>query len=87
MLQAFIKIILYFLLGYLVFFLYRFFKAISGARKTQGAPKKLTGTMVKDEFCNTYLPKEEAVREVIDGKEYFFCSMECRQKFLETKKS
>jgi YHS domain-containing protein len=43
--------------------------------------------MVKDEFCNTYLPKEDAIREVNKGKEYYFCSQKCRQKFLEQKKS
>jgi len=75
------------MLGYLIFLIYRFFKVIIGARKTQNTPKKITGIMVKDELCNTYLPKEDAVREILDGKEYFFCSTECRQKFLETKKS
>ena len=43
--------------------------------------------MVKDEFCNTYLPREDALKERIDGKEYFFCCQECRKKFLEQKKS
>jgi YHS domain-containing protein len=43
--------------------------------------------MVKDEACNIYLPKEDAIREIIDGKEHFFCSHECRKKFLEQRKS
>ncbi len=43
--------------------------------------------MIKDDFCNTYLPKENAIREVYERKEYYFCSSECRQKFLEQKKS
>jgi YHS domain-containing protein len=42
--------------------------------------------MVKDETCNTYLPKDEAIREMYQGQEFFFCSEECRQKFLQTKK-
>jgi YHS domain-containing protein len=42
--------------------------------------------MVKDEVCNTYLPREDAIREVIKGEEHFFCSNDCRQKFLEAKK-
>jgi uncharacterized protein len=36
--------------------------------------------MVKDDVCNTYIPKEEAIREVRDGRERFFCSEECRRK-------
>jgi len=42
--------------------------------------------MVKDETCNTYLPREEAILEHADGKDYYFCSQECRQKFLGQKK-
>jgi len=85
MLQGIIKIILYGLLIYLVYLLYRFFKALSRIKKTQSNQKRLSGIMVKDEHCNTYLPKEDAIREVIGGKEYYFCSKECRQKFIENK--
>lgn len=42
--------------------------------------------MVKDEICNTYLPKEDAIKEIYQGKELYFCSKECQQKFLESKK-
>jgi YHS domain-containing protein len=42
--------------------------------------------MVKDEVCNTYLPQEDAIREHIDGTDFFFCSKECRDKFMEQKK-
>jgi YHS domain-containing protein len=42
--------------------------------------------MVKDEMCNTYLPKEDALKANYAGKDYYFCSKECRQKFLEQKK-
>jgi YHS domain-containing protein len=42
--------------------------------------------MVKDEACQTYIPEENALREVIDGHEQFFCSKECRTKFLEERK-
>ncbi|MEW6455396.1 MAG: YHS domain-containing protein [Acidobacteriota bacterium] len=38
--------------------------------------------MVKDEVCNTYLPKEDAIHKVINGKDYYFCSDECKDKFL-----
>jgi len=87
MLSGFFKVIFYSFLIYLIYLLIRFFKTISSIKKTQHTSKRLSGTMVKDEYCNTYLPKEEAIREVIEGKEYFFCSKECRKKFLEKKKS
>jgi YHS domain-containing protein len=87
MLQGIFRIILYGFLIYLVYLLYRFFKALSRVKKTQSNPSRHQGLMVKDEYCNTYLPKEDAIKEVIEGKEYYFCSKECRQKFIETKKS
>lgn len=39
--------------------------------------------MVEDEVCNTKVEKDKAYRVVKDGVEHFFCSWECRQKFLE----
>lgn len=86
MLQSIFRIILYGFLIYLVYLLYRFFKALNKAKRIQSRQSRLSGIMVKDEYCNTYLPKEDAIKEVIEGKEYYFCSKECRQKFIETKK-
>ena len=40
--------------------------------------------MVKDEICDVYLPKDEAIKTIYQGKEYYFCSEKCKQKFLET---
>ena len=81
-----IKVILYGLLIYLIFLLWRFFRALGRASKRPPAPKQVSGLMVKDVVCNTYLPKEDAVKEVYEGKEYYFCSITCRKKFLERKK-
>ena len=81
-----IKIILYGLLIYMVFLLWRFFRSLGRDSRRPQAPKQASGLMVKDEVCNTYLPKEDAIKEVYEGKEYYFCSTSCRQKFLEQKK-
>lgn len=86
MLQGIIKILLYILLIYLIALLYRFFKTLIKARRTHKISNPLSGMMVKDEYCNTYLPKEDAIREVINDKEYFFCSNECYKKFLNQSK-
>jgi uncharacterized protein len=87
MITGIFKIILYAFLAYIFYLLIRFFQAINRRSKSQRkAPNPPSGIMVKDIICNTYLPKEDAIREVYEGKEYFFCSNECRQKFLEQKK-
>lgn len=42
---------------------------------------KVIDEMVQDPFCKTYVPRRDAVKKVIGGKELFFCSQECAEKF------
>jgi len=39
--------------------------------------------MEKDPFCGVYFPKREGVRLQRDGKDLYFCSEECRDRYLE----
>jgi YHS domain-containing protein len=82
------RLIYYAIVAYLVYLVIRFFQNLGRAFRSTPPPSKprLSGTMVKDETCGTYVPKEEALREVVDGEERFFCSKDCRQKFLEERK-
>jgi uncharacterized protein len=68
---------------YVIFAAVRFIQAIGKPPGERRRPRTLGGTMVKDEFCETYLPREEALREVHGGKEHFFCSRECREGYLK----
>ncbi len=87
MITGIFKIILYAFLGYIFYLLIRFFQAVNKKSRSQiKNPKHPSGMMVKDEICNTYLPKEDTVKEVYEGKEHYFCSNECRRKFLEQKR-
>lgn len=36
--------------------------------------------LVRDRVCNTFLPRERAIRAMIGGREEFFCSDECRKR-------
>ena len=71
---------------YLIYAVVRFFQSIGKSARLPNEQAPIQGTMVKDEFCNMYLPRTDAIREVRDGREYFFCSDECRKKFFEAKK-
>jgi uncharacterized protein len=86
MITGLFRIIVYGLIAYLIFLVYRFFMAINQASKKPRINKHPSGIMVKDETCNTYLPKEDAIRVQFGGTDYFFCSMECKQKFLSSHK-
>jgi uncharacterized protein len=80
------RIIFYAFLFWLILKIVNFITSSSQSRKRPPQQKRLSGVMVKDEICNTYIPKEEALREVKDGREHFFCSRVCRNKFLDAGK-
>jgi len=85
--QGFFRLVFYIFIAYLIYLVIRFLFRPQRRPGSPRPPRQISGTMVKDEFCNTYLPREDALKERIDGKEYFFCCQECRKKFLEQKKS
>ena len=87
MILGFIKIVFYALMAFIIYQFIRFFQTVNKIRKTPRSQKLPSGAMVKDDICNTYLPKEDAIKETSEGKEYYFCSQECRKKFLENKKN
>jgi YHS domain-containing protein len=55
--------------------------ASGGARPRRGAPAG--GRLSKDPVCGTYVADQTSVRAIVEGREYFFCSSACRDKFLE----
>ena len=42
--------------------------------------------MVKDPFCEVYLPRRKGIKDVIEGKTYYFCSIACRDRSLKAMK-
>jgi uncharacterized protein len=46
------------------------------------APTAVAEEMVRDPVCQLYLPRAEAIRRRVQGREYFFCSPGCLDKFL-----
>jgi len=41
--------------------------------------------MVKDPFCEVYFPKRNGFSLKADGKELYFCSTQCRDKFISSR--
>jgi YHS domain-containing protein len=78
------RILFYILLGYLA---YRFARSVFSTRqkiKRGGYEGELIDEMVQDPSCKTYIPLMDAHKRVINGREYFFCSRECADKFSKT---
>jgi len=76
------------LLG-LFYFVYRALKSWMAPRNTQKtatyhqATPEIDDVMVKDPFCEVYFPKRDGIRMTHKGQELFFCSTQCRDKFIE----
>jgi YHS domain-containing protein len=41
--------------------------------------------LVEDPCCHTYIPISQAHRKEIAGKEHYFCSKECSEKYVKIK--
>ena len=51
-----------------------------------GVAGEIDDVMVQDPFCKVYFPKRDAHRLRYDGTELYFCSEECKNKFIELQK-
>ncbi|MBW2108546.1 MAG: hypothetical protein JRI36_07775 [Deltaproteobacteria bacterium] len=77
----------------LVYVIYRVLRGLGGSTRSQtraehvNASSPVDDIMVKDPFCQTYIPKREAIRTIIDGETVYFCSQECRDRYLEAQRA
>lgn len=78
--MGFFRFVLFLFLAYVAFLFIRIYLGVKRVRRRAQGPRQVRGEMVKDEICNTYIPREEALTEVRDGQERYFCSEECRRK-------
>jgi len=72
----------------LIYFAYRVIKhwVLPGGLSKNKVSREPTGeiddVMVKDPYCEVYFPKRNGVHLNINGKDLYFCSTECRDKFI-----
>ncbi len=51
-------------------------------------PQEIQDEMVQDPVCKVYLPKRQAVvLKSPNGMNYYFCSTQCREKFIKEAKA
>jgi hypothetical protein len=56
--------------------------AVWRPRPAPGADPRPSGELVRDRVCNTFLPRERAIRALVGGREEHFCSAACRERAL-----
>jgi len=82
-----IRILILIFLGYLAYRVVRKYLA-RGPQHEPPAPGGVgpVDEMVQDPFCKTYVPRRTAYRRMVNGREYFFCSEACADRFEEQAK-
>jgi YHS domain-containing protein len=74
------RLLILIFLAYVAYRLVRKYLA-PGQRTEPPAQGGSIDEMVQDPFCKTYIPRRTAYRRVMAGKEYFFCSEACADRF------
>jgi len=79
-----ILVLLY--VGYRIVMMFRRVKSqdVKGYR-VDATPSKGEDLM-QDPFCRTYVPKSQAYVKEIDGRQQYFCSQACCEKYLSENK-
>jgi len=79
-----IRLIVIFVISYVI---YRYIKRLfSPTDKSERiTDSESADEMVQDPYCKVYIPKDRAISMNIDGKELFFCSRECAQRYIREK--
>jgi YHS domain-containing protein len=81
-----IRWIILLFVGYLVYQFLKRFLASSRLPK-KNPPEQIQDEMVQDPVCKVYLPKRQAlVLNDPKGETQYFCSTECREKFIKNAK-
>ena len=71
---------------------YRALKSVIGGESSKKVPSsdrssgKIDDVMIKDPFCEAYFPKRNGVHYKHNGEDLYFCSEDCKAKFIEMKK-
>ena len=80
-----IRFIILFVVGYV---LYRslkswMFPAVSSSRSVSSdTAAEIDDVMIKDPFCEAYFPKRNGVHLTFGGKDLYFCSNQCKDRYL-----
>lgn len=82
------KLLIFIIILYLAYraLKYRIFtSAVPGPKTSTGSERQIDDIMVKDPVCEVYFPKRSGISLTVDGKFLYFCSEDCKNKYLEKK--
>jgi len=80
-------VIRFLILIILIYLLYKVINAVKklkpGKNENLQSKSKQTGgeDLIEDPVCHTYVPVSQAFKKEISGKDYYFCSKQCSDKY------
>ena len=78
------KVVLFVLVCYVLYRLFMNDRKKSADQEVKEQKKRMdAGEMVQDPICGTYVDKENAISVRNGDQVTYFCSYECRQKYLD----
>ena len=84
-----IKVLVILVLFYVVYKIVKMFQRVKSQEVKDyhvNATSSKGEDLVQDPFCRTYVPKSQAYVREINGRQQYFCSSECCEKYLSGKK-
>ena len=81
-----IKLIIYILLIYVAYKVIKGWTApsVSTERREDRNAGTVDDIMIKDPVCGVYFPKRDGIYLNADGSDMYFCSSECRDRFVDS---
>jgi YHS domain-containing protein len=87
-----LRLIIYIVIAYIIYSVLKKFLLASGTAKRRGqvtvdndADVPKASETVLDPVCDSYIPKDRAIKITHGGNPYYFCGEECRDKFISDK--
>jgi uncharacterized protein len=77
------RLLLYVLLGLVIYYLLR---GLLESKPKEEKLREFEDELVKDPICGIYIPKNKAITAKVEGAKVYFCSRECKEKYLEEKR-
>jgi YHS domain-containing protein len=75
----------------LIYFLYKIINVVTQSKSAENKIFQFKSTssegedLVEDPNCHTYVPISQAYKKEISGKDYYFCSKRCSDKYTVEK--
>lgn len=79
-----VRLLLWLIVGFLAYTVFQMIK--QAFLRPPGPPPEKSARgeeMVQDPECKTYVPRSDAVKAQHKGKNHYFCSHACRDKYLK----